>query len=431
MDNFRGSASFFADVDAADRWYGGMAAAALERGIAIQYCLPSATDILQSLTLPAVVQARASDDYVSVVNNTYQIGGSALLMGALAIAPSKDTLWTSSPQPPTSSDVIHSGYTTQPHVQLDAVLATLSMGPVGISDALNYTDVGLISQAFRSPSDGTLLRPSRPVSWVDSVFFNASALSSGSFNASALSPGSGIGREGSSGPGDGMLDVRSTHATVPGARDRRAANGSVTTHYVLAWRTATDVTLGPTDLYPPPAAGVDLAVRQHVIAPAGAAQLAGCLDGAPAVPDCVVVVPAGDFVSIPATGTELSNFSLTAVYERLPNGAFFLGELTKFVHVSPQRFEYVYAAPSVTDSANAADRGAAAGETGSQNADRKKASAHDPRTAPLAAAGPAGVVVGVVGSPGQAITLVAVDPQGIVRLAVAQVPAAGFVEVSM
>jgi hypothetical protein len=418
MDNFRGSASFFADVGAADRWYDGMAAAALERGIAIQYCLPSATDILQALTLPAVVQARASDDYVSVVNNTYQIGGSALLMGALAIAPSKDTLWTSSPQPPTSSDVLHSGYTTQPHVQLDAVLATLSMGPVGISDALNYTDVGLISQAFRSPTDGTLLQPSRPVSWVDSVFFNASA----------LCPGSGTRREGASDPGDGMMDVRSTHSTVPGARDRSAANSSVTTHYVLAWRTASDVTLGPTDLYPPPAAGVDLAVRQHVVAPVGAAQLAGCVDGAPAVPDCVVVVPAGGSVLIPATGTGLSNFSLAAVYERLPNGAFFLGELTKFVHVSPQRFEYVYAAPSATATATATG---AVRETPSRNEDGGTASAHDPRAAPHAAGGHAGVVVGVVGSPGQAITLVAVDPQGIVRLAVAQVPAAGFVEVSL
>ena len=61
-------------------------------------------------------------------------------------APSKDTLWTASPQPNTSSDRTKSGYHTQPHVQLDAILATLSMGPVGISDALNHTDVGLISQ---------------------------------------------------------------------------------------------------------------------------------------------------------------------------------------------------------------------------------------------------------------------------------------------
>ena len=37
--------------------------AAFERNVSIQYCLPSATDMLVSLSLPAVVQARASGDY--------------------------------------------------------------------------------------------------------------------------------------------------------------------------------------------------------------------------------------------------------------------------------------------------------------------------------------------------------------------------------
>merc|ERR1719353_154979 len=107
--------------------------------------------------------------------NVVTLGGASLLLGACAMAPSKDTLWTSSPQPPTSSDRTHSGYRTQPHVALDAILATLSLGPVGISDALNHTDVGLISQAFRSASDATLLRPSRPLSTLDSVWTNISA----------------------------------------------------------------------------------------------------------------------------------------------------------------------------------------------------------------------------------------------------------------
>jgi hypothetical protein len=43
------------------------------------------------------------------VDNPYQIGGSSLLMGATRIAPSKDTLWTRSPQPPTYSDT-HQSY---------------------------------------------------------------------------------------------------------------------------------------------------------------------------------------------------------------------------------------------------------------------------------------------------------------------------------
>ena len=44
---------------------------------------------------------------------------------------------------------------------------------------------------------------------------------------------------------------------------------------------------------------------------------------------------------IAAVGTDLGDMSLTAIAEPLANGAWFLGELTKFVHASPQRFLYV------------------------------------------------------------------------------------------
>ena len=122
--NFQGSASMFESVYAAEQWYAGMADAALERSITLQYCLPSATDIMIALQFPAVVQvrgsgqvchalallvdpsaclvqARASGDYVNTVANVAGLGGSTLLMGALGVGPSKDTLWTTSPQPPT------------------------------------------------------------------------------------------------------------------------------------------------------------------------------------------------------------------------------------------------------------------------------------------------------------------------------------------
>lgn len=392
--NFQGSASMFEDVNAADTWYAGLANAALERGIALQFCLPSATDMLQALALPAVVQARASGDYVSEVSNAYQLGGSSLLMGALGVAPSKDTLWTSSPQPPTYSDTKqHNDYTEQPHVQLDAVLATLSLGPVGISDAYNYTDVFLISQAFRCPSDSTLLRPARPASWVHSFFQNRSA-------------------------GVAAQDVRAAHAQVPTQRGGLPRTPALTSHYVVAWRTSSPATLGPFDLYPAPAPATKLAQRQHVAGPDAAAQLSGCVDGQPAAGTCVQLLCARDghgdgapvsgasttspsaaasFSCMPptiaATGTNLSQYSLTAVYEALSNGAFFLGELTKFVHVSPQRFEYV-----LVD----AEHG-----------------------------GKAGLVAGVRGCAGESLTLVAVDAGGITRVAHVTLPTSGFADVPL
>jgi hypothetical protein len=224
--NFQGCADCFLDVNAADLWYYGMAKAAEERNVTIQYCLPSATDMLESLSLPSVVQARASGDYARPEGNTQPwsnvvtLGGASLLMGATKMAPSKDTLWTASPQPSTSSDRTHSGYKTQPHVELDSILATLSLGPVGISDGLGLTDAGLISQAFMSKSDSTLLRPSRPLSTVDAVFTNKS-IAAGNPDVSLYSCDVEFG----SCDAPTAADVRATHATLPG--------GGPNSHYVL------------------------------------------------------------------------------------------------------------------------------------------------------------------------------------------------------
>jgi hypothetical protein len=554
----RGCTDCFSDVGAADRFYVGMATAAVERNITIQYCLPSATDMLESLSLAAVIQARASGDYARPEGNTkpwsnvVTLGGASLLMGATRMAPSKDTLWTASPQPDTSSDRTQSGYHTQPHVQLDAILAVLSLGPVGISDALNYTDAGLISQGFRSATDSTLLRPSRPLSTVDAVFTNHSRVgrddTSSAGAAAAASPppaaamcgewkfrvgyGPDLGKpsttvssaaaccsfchntsgckfwtwngpppggnggcfakggndvtagspamvSGGITPGtsnsfviqmtnktaagctstgntdapasccldlsnwdtapgalfaaddchpsvkgnnqiftasapkvdgshkwaqlrisldgfcltagpkvtaspcvvgsaaqlwsfdhDGTVrnkagtclatnqypavdggpplttaacdasdgqqqftrvsaqpdidpdiakstgpDIRATHAALGG--------GGAKSHYVLAWRTTTEVTLQATDLYPAPPENAKLAVRKHIVEPAGDAQWAGCEDGKPAS-DCVTILAAGAKPTIGAVGGAIQNYSLTVVYEPQSNGEFVL-----------------------------------------------------------------------------------------------------------
>ena len=272
-------------------------------------------------------QARASGDYarpegnMQPWDNVATLGGASLLLGATHMAPSKDTLWTASPQPPTSSDRTTKGYHTQPHVQLDSILATLSLGPVGISDGLNETDAGLISQAFKSATDSTLLRPSRPLSTVDAVFTNKS-LHAAAAAAAATGGGAVVEVEvdckttgnPSSGP-----DIRSTHAAL-------ADGGSPISHYVLAWMTTSAATLQSTDLYPAPAAGTKLAVRQHVVAPYGAGQYAGCVDGKPASSGCITVLPAGTMPTIASVGGAITDYSLTVVYEPLSNGAYFLGE---------------------------------------------------------------------------------------------------------
>merc|ERR1712166_595412 len=87
-----------------------------------------------------------------------------------------------------------------------------------------------------------------------------------------------------------------------------------------------------------------LAIRKHVVKPTGTAQYAGCVDGQAAAPNCIEILPAGAMPTIPAVATAKQNitaYGLWSVYEPTSNGAYFLGELEKFVHVSPQRFEHV------------------------------------------------------------------------------------------
>lgn len=125
-----------------------------------------------------------------------------------------------------------------------------------------------------------------------------------------------------------------------------------------------------------------------------APQLEGCKDGEAAVPGCVEVFPAGAMPVLPAVGArsqDITAYGYWSIYEPLSNGAYFLGELTKIVHVAPQRFESVKVKGS----------------------------------------GPCGLVVKLKGSPNEQIDLVAVDPSGIVRIKAATISATGTASVEM
>ena len=120
-------------MGAADEWFAGMADAAAAHNISVQYCLPSPTDMLESTRFPTVTQGRASGDYGFATSpegtdaNVQTLGPSSLLFGATGIAPSKDTLWTNGTEPG-SIKWTGAPYNTQPHVTLDTVLATMSLG---------------------------------------------------------------------------------------------------------------------------------------------------------------------------------------------------------------------------------------------------------------------------------------------------------------
>jgi len=118
--------------------------------------LPS--DFLESLQYPAVTNARASDDYGAGGNN-WMMAGTSLLLSAVGLRASKDNFWSSNKQ-------TDRGRESSPVLQ--AVVCALSQGPVGFADPLYYTDPAVLWPTMNQ--DGTLLHPSRPATTVDGQF---------------------------------------------------------------------------------------------------------------------------------------------------------------------------------------------------------------------------------------------------------------------
>lgn len=63
----------------------GMNDAAMELGQPIQYCMVLPNEIMNTLKLPAVTNARASEDNFPTNNDRWKIGYTSLFYGAVAI----------------------------------------------------------------------------------------------------------------------------------------------------------------------------------------------------------------------------------------------------------------------------------------------------------------------------------------------------------
>jgi len=175
---------FVEDSFGADEFLAGMAGAALELNTPIQWCYASPNVLFSSLNFPAVTNFRVSFDYC--YGHSYEIGESSLLVWALGAAPSKDTLWTTennrTETPGCEWTVDHEAVAAELHV----VLAIMSTGPVGISDAMGMTNVTLLHRIISK--DGSLLQPSKPITAVDSSFLDDSKLDGYVYGTHGLGP---------------------------------------------------------------------------------------------------------------------------------------------------------------------------------------------------------------------------------------------------
>lgn len=140
-------------------WQEGIDAGLGVRNLHAQWCMASPADFAQTTRLRNVTSIRTSGDH------GYLVGPEVLwawflhtnvMARALGLWPYKD-VFQSTPSSPTR--------------EVEALLAALSAGPVGIGDALGDADVGLIRRTCRA--DGVLVRPDVPVAAIDRSAFSA------------------------------------------------------------------------------------------------------------------------------------------------------------------------------------------------------------------------------------------------------------------
>ena len=148
----------------ARQWLMEMGSAALQHGIHIQYCMPWPRHVMQSVEIPAVDQVRAAPDQVPGSHDAFQwraFGTSSMFSWALGLIPLKDNFESTVDQPGTSSKKKES------FPRLEAAVATFTGGTVSIGDGVGYSNATLIMRSSRT--DGIILKPSRPMTALDST----------------------------------------------------------------------------------------------------------------------------------------------------------------------------------------------------------------------------------------------------------------------
>lgn len=147
-----------AESGRARAWQEGVDAAAGARGLTLQWCMPSPADMCQTVTLANVASVRTSGDHGYLVSPGYLWGWflyTNALARALGLRPFKDVFRADRSDPGA-------------HAEVEALLSTLSTGPVAIGDRVGRVDPSILRPTCRA--DGMLVKPDTPVAAVDRSF---------------------------------------------------------------------------------------------------------------------------------------------------------------------------------------------------------------------------------------------------------------------
>lgn len=162
VESFLGVRGLRAAPGRARAWQEGLDRAAGRAGLTLQWCMSTPADFMQSTTLDNLTSIRTSGDYRYLFDNglnwVWFLHTNALAR-ALHLVPYKDVFLTRREGPDGECE---------PYAEIEALLAALSAGPVGIGDAIGAADRELAMRTCRE--DGVLVKPDEPIAALDRCF---------------------------------------------------------------------------------------------------------------------------------------------------------------------------------------------------------------------------------------------------------------------
>jgi hypothetical protein len=151
-------------------WQRALDGHAARTGVGLMWCMATPADLVLAASLANVMAVRTSDDYrfaddPALLWEWYLTVNR--LAGALGLAAFKDTFFSMRP-----------GLNGEPidgdeHAELEALLACMSAGPVGVGDRIGRTDRSVVMRTC--DEDGRIRHVDRPIGFVDSCLFGAPA----------------------------------------------------------------------------------------------------------------------------------------------------------------------------------------------------------------------------------------------------------------
>jgi len=281
-------------VGAMRTWMKGQADAALATGTPTMWCMERASEMVQAVEFPAVTTARASNDYHPPSTN-WKLGPESLLLAALGKAASKDGINT-------GMGANHEGKIESNPI-LHILTAVWTRGPVSVGDAIGETNWTILKPCCSS--SGMILSPSHALKPIDATYDPIARKQN-------LSEGNSV--------------VWTTHSVV--------SSNDVESYGVLARALAQPYALQRSELYPRPAATALLWAWTW-----GSSACGG--GGKPAAA-CVraFTIDAPLSLKMEVEGEHAPPQHVVIVRE-LSGGWLLLGEVAKYVPLSPARFTEV------------------------------------------------------------------------------------------